>query len=242
MALPTVTSVTPNGGPPTGGTAIVIAGTNLTGATSVKLGGLAATSVVVVSATEITAKTAASPNLTGGYNTGPVDTLVTTPGGVNVGALGDVFVYWPGQTNKKENQRTYETVPVGSVKVAGAYPLGSPVSYLKFVGAETLTFPLQGSFSAFDYIEVEANLAELEGAPKPKLFLEDSIDGGATWNKTEGFAETAEVVAGTPLFTKGNMAEKEFGPLLRIAVKSAAAGGMAGTFTVAAQTSAALRK
>jgi hypothetical protein len=243
MALPKVTSVTPNGGSPSGGTAIVIAGENFTGASSVVIGGIAATAVVAVSATEITATTGSAANSTGqGYASGTYDTIVTATGGVSAAVEGDVYIYYVAQTAKSENLRTSETVPVGSIKVAGTYPAGSPVSYKKFAGAETLKFPLLGAYSNFDYIEVEANLAEIEGAPKPKFFLEDSIDGGATWSKTEGLAESAEVVAGTPLLGKGNMAEKEFGPLLRLAVKSAAAGGMAGTFTVLTQRSSVLRK
>jgi formylglycine-generating enzyme required for sulfatase activity len=56
---PTVSSVSPTSGSTLGGTAITITGTNLTGASSVTVGGVAATSVVVVSSTSITAVTPA---------------------------------------------------------------------------------------------------------------------------------------------------------------------------------------
>ena len=48
---PTITSVSPTMGPLGGGTAITITGTNLTGATGVKVGSVNATGVVVVNAT-----------------------------------------------------------------------------------------------------------------------------------------------------------------------------------------------
>ena len=73
-AAPTITSVSPTSGPALGGTAITITGTNLTGATSVTVGGVAATNVVVVSATSITAKTPAG-------TAGAKDVSVTTAGG-----------------------------------------------------------------------------------------------------------------------------------------------------------------
>ena len=56
---PAISSVSPATGSTAGGTAITITGTSLTGATSVTVGGVAATSVVVVSATSVTAFTPA---------------------------------------------------------------------------------------------------------------------------------------------------------------------------------------
>jgi alpha-tubulin suppressor-like RCC1 family protein len=58
-ACPRIASVTPNEGPPAGGTTVVIHGSGFTGATSVAFGGIAATSFTVDSSTEITAVTPA---------------------------------------------------------------------------------------------------------------------------------------------------------------------------------------
>ena len=84
LDVPTIVSVSPNTGSTNGGTAITITGTNLTGASSVTVGGVAATNLVVVSATSITAKT---PTGTAGVK--PV--VVTTPGGV--ATLAGAFTY-----------------------------------------------------------------------------------------------------------------------------------------------------
>jgi hypothetical protein len=69
---PTLISVNPNNGPPTGGTAVTLSGTNFTalGTTTVTFGGTAATAVVVVDATTITCDTPA-------HVSGTVDVVVT---------------------------------------------------------------------------------------------------------------------------------------------------------------------
>ena len=59
VAPPTVSSVSPNSGPVAGGTAVTITGTNFATGATVTFGGTAATNVVVVSGTQITATTPA---------------------------------------------------------------------------------------------------------------------------------------------------------------------------------------
>jgi large repetitive protein len=83
---PTVTSVTPNSGPTTGGTQVTIGGTNLTGATGVQFGTTQATNVTVNSATSITATAPAG-------NAGAVDVTVTTAGGTSATSSADQFTY-----------------------------------------------------------------------------------------------------------------------------------------------------
>ncbi len=56
---PSVASISPEGGPTTGGTAVTITGTHFTGQTSAKVGGVALTSFVVVNDTTITGVTGA---------------------------------------------------------------------------------------------------------------------------------------------------------------------------------------
>lgn len=74
VLAPTISSVTPGYGPQTGGTVFVINGTNLNRATSVTVGGVAAT-ITVVSPTAIAATTPASATL------GAANVVVASPGG-----------------------------------------------------------------------------------------------------------------------------------------------------------------
>jgi hypothetical protein len=77
VPVPTLTSITPNSGPVTGGTTVTLTGTGFTGATAVFFGILPAISFTVNSATQITAVTPV------GLGTVPV--TVTTAGGISAG-------------------------------------------------------------------------------------------------------------------------------------------------------------
>lgn len=74
MAVPTITAVTPTGGPPAGGTVITVTGTDLTAGATVTVGGTAATGVTVTSSTSLTATTPAG-------RLGPADVVVSTAAG-----------------------------------------------------------------------------------------------------------------------------------------------------------------
>jgi len=76
MPAPTLTSISPNVGGISGGAAVTLTGANFTGATGVTIGGVACTSVVVVSATSITCVTPAG-------SAGDASVVVTTPDGSN---------------------------------------------------------------------------------------------------------------------------------------------------------------
>ena len=80
-----ISSVVPNWGIYTGGTAITITGTNLSGATSVTVGGVPATNVVAVSSTTVTAVTPAG-------SVGAVDVTVSGPKNTATAAGG--FAYF----------------------------------------------------------------------------------------------------------------------------------------------------
>ena len=83
---PTVTGLAPISGSTAGGFSVVITGTAFTGATAVTVGGTAATSYVVNTATQITAVFPAKA-------AGTYDVLVTTPTGTSPNTPNDNFTY-----------------------------------------------------------------------------------------------------------------------------------------------------
>ncbi len=87
---PTIGSVAPQSGTTGGGTAIAITGTGFLPGATVTLGGVAATSVVVVNSTRITA-------VTGAHATGAVNLVVTNPGGASA-TMANAFFYTPPPT------------------------------------------------------------------------------------------------------------------------------------------------
>ena len=99
IPAPAITGIVPNSGPVTGGTTVVITGSNLTGGT-VTFGGTSAT-CTVNSATQITCTSPA-------HAAGAVDVVVTTPGGPVTSAGGF----------------TYNCIPTINILIAGA-PNGS---------------------------------------------------------------------------------------------------------------------
>ena len=106
---PTVSSVAPNNGPVTGGTAVTITGTNFAAGATVTFGATAATNVVVVNSTTITATTPAR-------QAGAVTVTVTVNG--QSGSLTNGFTYTGtvaisfGQVAAATPQSPTATVPV----------------------------------------------------------------------------------------------------------------------------------
>ncbi|MEU4317677.1 ice-binding family protein [Nocardia fluminea] len=86
IAVPTLISVVPSSGPPSGGTVVVLTGTGLTGATAVSFGGTPAALFAVTSPTQITV-------LAPAHVAGTVQVTVTTPGGTSNGLA---FTYVSG--------------------------------------------------------------------------------------------------------------------------------------------------
>ena len=84
--VPTLTSISPNSGPTTGGTHVTITGNYFAAGATVKIGGVAATNVTVVSTTSITCTTPAHPAA------GAVNVVVANPTGVS-GTLTGGFTY-----------------------------------------------------------------------------------------------------------------------------------------------------
>lgn len=121
VAAPTVTGITANRGPLSGGTFVTITGTNFTGATGVTIGGSSATSLTVVNSSTITCYTPSG-------SAGTASVLVTTVGG----------------TNSSNSLYTY----MGAPSISSIYPAGGPlvggtvvtISGANFTAASSVTF------------------------------------------------------------------------------------------------------
>jgi len=119
---PTLTSLAPTNGPETGGTAVVITGTNFTGASSVQFGSTPATSFIVNSMTQITAVSPAG--------TGVAHVSVTNNSQTSSDTPGDQF--------------SYVTAPAVSALSPSAGPLAGgnviTITGINFNGATAVQF------------------------------------------------------------------------------------------------------
>jgi alpha-tubulin suppressor-like RCC1 family protein len=108
---PAVTKIEPGSGPEAGATSVVITGTNLTSATTVKFGSANAASFKVNSETSVTA---ISPT-----GKGNVDLTVTTVGGTTATGPTDVFSYLPPPTVKKVAPKKGHSIGGTTVTIVG---------------------------------------------------------------------------------------------------------------------------
>jgi autotransporter-associated beta strand protein/surface protein len=122
LGAPTVTSISPSSGSTLGGTSVTITGTNLSGATGVTIGGVAAASFTVDSATQITATTLAG-------TAGSASVVVTNPAGSNTANTLFTYVIPPP---------TVTSITPGSGTVVGGTEV--TISGLSFTGATSVTF------------------------------------------------------------------------------------------------------
>lgn len=124
---PVIASLSPSLG--VSGTAVIIRGTNLSGATSVTFGGVAANTFYVNSATQITA-------IVGTGNTG--DVIITTPGG-SISKSG--FVYTAKPAIAYDGPKVYATgtaiTPLLPVVTGGAIPVRTYATVTNFAGNTT---------------------------------------------------------------------------------------------------------
>ena len=110
VVVPTVTSVSPNNGPPAGGTAVTITGTNFAAGATATFGGAAATNVVVVNSTTITATTPAG-------SAGAVTVTVTVNG--QIGSLTNGFSYVVAPTVSSVSPNSGSTLGGTAVTITG---------------------------------------------------------------------------------------------------------------------------
>ncbi|MGH9059954.1 MAG: cell wall-binding repeat-containing protein, partial [Acidimicrobiales bacterium] len=119
---PVVTSVSPATGPQTGGSAVTVTGTGLSGATAIDFGTTPGTGVSC---------TDTSCRVTGQAGTGTVDVTVTTPGGTSATTSADRFTYAAPATTTPVVPTTTREAGINRIATAIA------VSRQEFPGAHT---------------------------------------------------------------------------------------------------------
>jgi hypothetical protein len=124
VAAPTVTGVSPSGGPDAGGTSVTITGTDFTDATGVSFGSSPASTFNVDSATQITAT---SPS-----GSGTVQVTVTTDGGTSVTSSADQFTYSDICTSASVDAGGASSAVIGAVVHLVAGSTGCPVPTYEF--------------------------------------------------------------------------------------------------------------
>ncbi len=134
-----VTNVSPNGGPPTGGTVVAITGSGFTGATSVTFGGTAALSFFVVTDNSITAT--APP-----HALGTVDVIVGNGSAFSPNTLADNYTYTLGPTITSITPTTGPSSGGTIVTITGTGFTGSPIT-VAFGGINAPTFGVTTSTS-----------------------------------------------------------------------------------------------
>ena len=135
-AAPTVTGVSPNTGPASGGTNVIITGTGFIGAAAVQFGNTAATNFTVNSATQITATAPAG--------TGVVDVTVTIPVGVtSATSSADQFTYVAAPTVTDVSPNTGTGAGGISVIIAGTGFIGATA--VQFGGTAATSFTVNSA-------------------------------------------------------------------------------------------------
>ncbi|MBS0590235.1 MAG: IPT/TIG domain-containing protein, partial [Proteobacteria bacterium] len=136
VAPPTVSGVAPTVGPTSGGTTVIITGTNLSGASAVKFGGTNAAAYTVNSATQITATSPAGA-------AGTVDVTVTTVGGTSATSSADQYTYTPAPAVTAINPTSGPTAGNTTVIITGSNFSGA--SAVKFGGTNATTYTVNSA-------------------------------------------------------------------------------------------------
>jgi hypothetical protein len=221
--IPIITSISPAAGPIVGGTPVTIFGANFVGTPSVTFGGLACTSVVVVSSTQITCVTPAHPG-------GTVEVIVTTVNGSNttIGTQNDYF-YTGGPTVTFVSPNTGPATGNTIVTITGTGFTSSGMT-VKF-----------GTVSAvFTYIDTTTIVAVAPAQSAGTVNIVVTTPGGTSPNTAaDDYTYTGTLV---PVVTSVSPASGPIGTTIVITgtgftgVTSVTVGGVAASHTVNSST------
>ncbi|MFM7252046.1 MAG: IPT/TIG domain-containing protein, partial [Ilumatobacteraceae bacterium] len=140
FALPSVVSVSPVSGPLSAGTLVTVSGSNLDGAVSVTFGGVAGTSLSVVSDSELSVRAPAA------LVSGGVAVVVSTPGGVSSGSV--VFTYVDAPVVSGVSPGAGPVAGGGSVTISGSFLSGASAVSFGSVPASSFTVVSASEISA----------------------------------------------------------------------------------------------
>jgi formylglycine-generating enzyme required for sulfatase activity len=241
LLVPTITSVSPTSGTTAGGTTITITGTNLTGASSVTVGGNPATSVTVVNSTTVTAVTPAGA-------AGARDVAVTTPGGT--ATLPNAFTYVvPAPTLASVSPSSGTTLGGTAITLTGTNLTGAslvtvggnPATSVTVVNATTVTAvtPVGAAGSAAVALTTPGGTATLANAftyvvPAPTISSVSPIIGTAAGGTT--ITITGTNLTGASSVTVGGNAATSVTVVNATTVTAVTPAGTAGARTVAVTT------
>ena len=205
LAAPKVSSVSPAEGSTAGGTAIVLKGTDFVAGAKVSLAGGEATSVVVVSATEITAKTPAGA-------AGKDEVVVVDADGTSSAGAG--FTYITPPTVSAVSPKEGTTAGGTTVKITGTgflkgakVKIGGEATGVTVVSGTEITAKTVAQSASEPEVEVSVGGVAASASVKYKFVAppavtklepaEGSIAGGTVLKITgTGFAESASVKVG----------------------------------------------
>jgi IPT/TIG domain len=219
LPAPTVTTIEPASGPALGGTAVKIKGTGFVSPATVTIGS-AATSVTVVSATEIMAKTAATA--AGSDAVVVADANGTSP-------AGPVYTYLPAPTVTSIEPTSGSTAGGAAVKIKGTgfvspatVTIGSAATSVVVVSSTEITAKTAATAAGSDAVVVsDVNGSSTPGPtytyiapPGPTVTAIEPIAGPTTGGTAvkitgTGFVAGASVTIGSPAISVEVVSETE---------------------------------
>ena len=198
---PTVSSLSPNNGPTTGGMALTITGTNFASGATVTFGSAAATNVVVVNGTTITATTPAG-------TAGAVTVTVTNSNGLS-GSLASGFTYVAPPTVSSVSPNNGSTSGGTAVTITG----------MSFASGATVMF---GSVAATNVVVGSStSITATTPAGSVGAVTVTVTAGGQSGSLANGFTYTAVVTVATPSFTPS---AGTYGSAQSVSITSATSG------------------
>ena len=221
IAAPSVASVSPNTGLITGGTAVTINGTGFEPGATVTFGGTAASGVVVVNATAITATTPA-------HAAGTVNVVVTNGDG-QAGTLTNGYTYMAvlAPTNLVATAQTTTSVLVSWTAVSGA------ASYEIARSSSGLSFSVIGTSAS-------ASLSDAVAASTAYLYEVRAVDGSGNRSSYSNMdLATTVLFTEDPLVAGTTVAKAVHINELRTAVNAVRTLAGSGTYSYADPTLAA---